>query len=271
MANGDKLRYVRPGERVGKNLSAGAWNAFIDTTKQLRGRKQGMTAEGGWDGHDHTVLLVKNSTGADLARFAVAGIGDPVFFQDGEGTVLDEFKNRYPMSLIAPDADLHTGAFAVAIEPIASGKIGRAKVFGVTPVKLSVTATGDQWAEIEDGVTATLKTGATGSARILYKQSGTGEKWGVVRFGDKSADIGGLFRVDLTQTGGSNGTKTTAASYTYTVTDLAGVQLATGASPEKPRENGTKTAATKGYGYYDAAGTFVLAEAWEAPGTVGAC
>lgn len=78
-----------------------------------------------------------------------------------------------------------------------------------------------------------------------------------------------LFAVTLSQTGGSNGNKTTAASWTYTVTSLAGVQLGTSKSPEWPRPNGTMTAATKGLAYYDNDGALVLSVAFEQPGSGG--
>ncbi len=91
--------------------------------------------------------------------------------------------------------------------------------------------------------------------------------WVIVTAGERP---GTMFRVNLVQTGGSNGTKTTAASWTYTATDLGGATLGTGLAPERTRENGTRAAATKGEGYYNTAGTFVLAEAWELRGT-GAC
>jgi hypothetical protein len=83
------------------------------------------------------------------------------------------------------------------------------------------------------------------------------------------AQPGILFAVTLSQTGGSNGNKTTAASWTYTVTSLAGVQLGTSKSPEWPRPNGTMTAATKGLAYYDNDGALVLSVAFEQPGSGG--
>jgi hypothetical protein len=47
-------------------------------------------------------------------------------------------------------------------------------------VNLDVTASGDRFAEVATGVYTSLKTGTTGSARILWKESGTGAKRGVV-------------------------------------------------------------------------------------------
>lgn len=82
--------------------------------------------------------------------------------------------------------------------------------------------------------------------------------------------IGGLIRVVLSSPSGSNGTKTTAASYTYTVKDLEGISFGAGYAPEKSRPNGAVTAATQGIGYFNTSGTFVLYEAYELPGT-GVC
>ncbi len=87
--------------------------------------------------------------------------------------------------------------------------------------------------------------------------------------GDIATNKGGVFVVALTQTGGATGTQSAAATWTYTATSLAGVVLGTVLSPERPRSFGTRTAATKGYAYYNNAGTFTLAEAWETPGSGG--
>lgn len=78
-----------------------------------------------------------------------------------------------------------------------------------------------------------------------------------------------VFPVDLTQTGGSNGNKTTAATWTYTVNDLDGNELGTAVSPLKVRPNGTMTAATKGIAYYDEDGNLVLYDTNERYGTGG--
>lgn len=78
-----------------------------------------------------------------------------------------------------------------------------------------------------------------------------------------------MYRVALTQTGGSTGTKTTAASWTYTAA-LDGVTVGTNLAPEWTRPNGTMTAGGAGLGYFTADGSFLLSVAFERPGT-GAC
>jgi hypothetical protein len=74
---------------------------------------------------------------------------------------------------------------------------------------------------------------------------------------------GDLFRVNLTQTGGANGTTSAAPTYTYTATDLNGLQLGTGLSPEFRYMFGTHAVATIGTGYFNSTGTFVHCQAFE--------
>lgn len=76
-------------------------------------------------------------------------------------------------------------------------------------------------------------------------------------FGQSSA---GLFPVNLTQSGGSNGSAGAVATYTYNATDArTGATISGGPfSVTWARRAGPVTAATHGHGYYDSSGTFVL-------------
>lgn len=82
-----------------------------------------------------------------------------------------------------------------------------------------------------------------------------------------------MFPVKVEKTGGSNGTATTAASYTYTVRSLAGDVLGTGVSLARPRPAGAMVHQTgsSGYGlaFYDGT-TLKLWDAGEVPET-GTC
>ena len=82
-----------------------------------------------------------------------------------------------------------------------------------------------------------------------------------------------LFPVTLTQSGGSNGSQTSAASYTYIVKSISGTTLGTtGTTPIQPiwaRDFGLVTAATHGTAYYDNSGNLVLYQADEVYQTSG--
>lgn len=75
----------------------------------------------------------------------------------------------------------------------------------------------------------------------------------------------------LSQVGGANGTQSAAPTYTYTATDVrTGAELGVALTPEVSRPFGSVTAATRGVGYFNADGEYVLTHAFETPGS-GAC
>jgi hypothetical protein len=85
------------------------------------------------------------------------------------------------------------------------------------------------------------------------------------------------FAVTMSQTGGSAGSKTTACSFTYTVTDaLTGSSLGTGVNPStsphvwKRTSLGKYVAATSGLAYYNSTPALVIAWCNEVP-EVSAC
>lgn len=85
---------------------------------------------------------------------------------------------------------------------------------------------------------------------------------------------GEMFAVNLTQDGGSDGNATTQASWTYTATDLDGVQRGTGLTPKLQRPAVGKVAngdGKVGQGYLDADGAFQLFSANEVIGGAQEC
>jgi hypothetical protein len=57
----------------------------------------------------------------------------------------------------------------------------RAAVAGVVPVQIDISDANHGFAEVKDNAAASLKSVAIGSAQILWKQTGTGLKWALVR------------------------------------------------------------------------------------------
>jgi hypothetical protein len=112
-----------------------------------------------------------------VGQFGILGIDGACCEFDDNPT---EFLGRPLFSGATPTA-LFVGLFAVTVEPIKSGDIGRAVASGVTPVKVDVVDEGHPAADVHVGQTATLKSAPSGAAQILYKGSGTGIKWALVR------------------------------------------------------------------------------------------
>lgn len=122
------------------------------------------------------IIKVRNDSGANRERFEVLGLTSPLITPTDN---LDQFQQEIALAGEAPSST--PGRYAILIEPILSGQIGRAVVQGVTQCKINVSDTSHKFAESASGDTAKLVSAATGSARILWAESGTGEKWAVVR------------------------------------------------------------------------------------------
>jgi hypothetical protein len=182
------LQRVQPGGSFIDAYTAQAFNVFADGAEEAaRLRKQ--FAAGGpppRQSRNAGVVTVRNDTGADLDRYAVVGLGDPII-DNSEN--LAEFQGRVTFQGETPDIDLHVGKFAVLIEPLPDGKIGLAIAAGVCQVLLTVSAADDRYADIEDAETGHLTSGGSGSAQILWKETGTGSgKWAIVRLGTPAAE-----------------------------------------------------------------------------------
>ena len=77
------------------------------------------------------------------------------------------------------------------------------------------------------------------------------------------------FPVTIAKDGGADGTPTSPATWTYTLTDMHGEQLGAGVPQSKPRPNGTSQVQTgapaQGIAYRDESGNVKLWDAGETP------
>lgn len=202
-------------------------------------------------------IPVRNDTTSGISRWQILGIDGPVITPtDNES----EFAHRIILSAVAPVAPDHEGRFVIAAGAIPAGGVGQAYVSGVCPVKVNVTDEVHRFADVADGVTGYLATASTGAAAILWRESGTGEKWAIVHLSGALPPM--LFPVLITKDGGVAGSASADCSFTYTVKDLAGVELASGLSPECGRLTKTEyaepSADSPAVAYRDAAGDLHL-------------
>jgi len=220
----DVLKKVQRGQPL--VIPASTYNAFVDAAQDYQRRKLSQQSTGLSTSRDADMVLVKNSSGADRARFEILGINAPVITPTDN---LDQFLNRPALSGVIPTAANHWGKFVILAEPIRNGLLGLGWLSGVCPVKVDIVNANHWHADVADNIAANLKSSGGGAAQILWKESGTGVKWAVVRLGRWSPTV---FPVNLTQTGGSQGTTTTPASWTYSVIDpVTNQTLATSVNP----------------------------------------
>jgi hypothetical protein len=229
---------VERGQKINKAFSAKAWNrAQAAADLVLDGRNGGSADETLYGSSPYTAVVALNNTGADVARWGIMEItGVQITPTSTAGGATAEFERMPVLTGGTPSAT--TTAWCVAVEPIKSGRIGRVAVAGVVQVKLEVIAAGDKTAFCKAS-TQELKTGADGTATILWKDSGTGSgKWALVRFGTATSGVR-LGHVSATWSKGSTATVThengdgsnksptvtfTATNYFATVTVTAGTK-----------------------------------------------
>ena len=186
--SGDPFRRVLPGERV--TLPAAAWNAFIDAANYVRSRRHNTESEAVDEFRQTGIVRVRNNTGFAQPRFAVLALSEPII---GPAANLQEFKSKPSFEGHTPYAPIAAGRFAVLLEPLAAGAIGRGIVAGVTPVQVTVDpAHLYDYAEMEPGNTQSLRNVPHGSARVLWVEPvGSTRRWAIVRLdgGDYQAHV----------------------------------------------------------------------------------
>ena len=170
---------VRTGDPL--RISADNWNLLADMANAF-GRSQGAFLASPSRGLlNPSVALIRNDSGSDLDRFEVLGItGVIINRNDNE----EQFESNFAFTGDTPDIDDHSAGFAVVQEPISDGDIGLCVVNGLTPVRVDMNASTDLWAEVKDNDRTELDSSSdSGSARIVYKESGTGTRWAVANLG----------------------------------------------------------------------------------------
>lgn len=177
----DPLRKVRTGESL--NIPAATWNAFVDTARKLRAAEHDLDSLLARSLPSFAAIKVKNTSAADRARFSVLGLDAPIITPTAS---LDGFKQRPQIKGVVPtDAD-HTGKFCILYEPLRNNITGWGLVSGPALVQIDVVHASHRFADVKNSDSTKLKSSHCGSAEILWKESGTGTKWALVRLGPYS-------------------------------------------------------------------------------------
>lgn len=258
------------------NPSAADWNSFVDAADfvktiritQNRGRQAVQP--------NFTVVTVYNDSGSDLKRFEAVGISDVLCPPDNSDENADatiEWGSRAVLKVKKPVA-ADKGKWGVLLEHIPAGEIGKAAISGIVQCRVSLTATSDLYVDV--AASNTIPVGGGVGFELAWVKGGlgtadaTGTQLALVKLGTGRS---GKFPVKVQKDGGSDGSTSSAASWTYTVRDLNGNTLGTGITLSRPRPKGVMIyqAGSSGYGdaFYDGS-TLKLWDAGEVEDT-GAC
>ena len=172
-------RPLSPGDRW--HPTADAINGYQNAADLVRDLNAGGGALPGSGGFlQGSVVQIKNNSGADRDRFDVLGIDVPIFTPTDN---LDVFKTRLGLIGVSPTLADHLGKFVVLLRPVAQGTIGPALVSGIVPCKVyvNITSAVPAWADIEASTMNHLVAKSSGTARVLWRASGSGEQWGLVQ------------------------------------------------------------------------------------------
>lgn len=171
------LKKVSSGEKL--KIPASTYNVFIDTAQDyLKRQNKQMGGESGTPLQSKFVL-VKNTTGSAVGRFGVLGISNSEL-----SVSANYFKQNIILTGVAPSSTSHSsGRFVVLHEPIAASGVGRAYINGHCQVQINVTDANHTFCDVKNGDSTMLQSAESGPAVIIWKESGTGTKWAIIRFG----------------------------------------------------------------------------------------
>ena len=128
-----------------------------------------------------TIVKVRNDSGVDVPQFGVLGIANSVFDPITDAT---SFRQQIVLSGVKPEIGLDdNGRFVICCEPVAMGQIGDAVIAGASPVQVMVGDETHLYADIDNAQTGYLKSAEMGPCLMVWRQSGTGLKWAIVKFG----------------------------------------------------------------------------------------
>jgi hypothetical protein len=179
---GDAYKKVQTGEKL--KIAAETFNTMIDAALDFKARQQGRGQDAQRRFYQSGIFPVRNASGTDRDQFDVVAVGSPII---GPSDNLPEFKNRPALEGATPSGALvggDIGRFGILQEPCKAGEIVSAVISGVTVAKVYVTAEWHEKADVRNGACASLISAEQGSATILWKESGLGLRWAIVRLDD---------------------------------------------------------------------------------------
>lgn len=173
------MKYAYKGEKLKDSplRRADEWNQVVDVVNAAQ--RGGGTTFAGSEPQSKT-FVIYNESGLNLNFGAVLGVSgvpnDPAVDAD----LFKYDKTALVKADVPTSAD--SGKFLVTTGPIPEDGFGRAVISGPARVQIDVVSESHGFADVIDGDHTKLRSGGTG-VPILYKQSGTGTKWGIVNVG----------------------------------------------------------------------------------------
>lgn len=178
---------IEKGQRLSTAISARAWNRAQEAADRVLGAQPGTEGAGLTSATPApNVVLIKNTSGVDVPMCGVLKITGVEINPsggtlDGQGDA-DRWARQFVAQPILTGSMPGRGDenLAIALEPIANDKIGRAAVGGAFACKVRINSALHNFATSKDGDLSQLDSVACGPIQLLWKEGLTGPlKWAV--------------------------------------------------------------------------------------------
>jgi hypothetical protein len=184
------LNKVQPGMPL--QIPAKTYNAFVDAARDHQQRQMSTSADAQRDKDPSNIVLVKNESGADRARFDILGVTGPIFSRADNAAT---FQDRIALRGVTPTSE-HVGRFVVLVDAIPNGTIGRAYVSGACLTRVRMLDEAHALADVDDGSAAQLASSEAGAASLIWvepiaERADPSIAWAVIRFGGGGGASGG--------------------------------------------------------------------------------
>ena len=180
---------IEPGQPIGSAISARAWNRAQDAADIVLGVGTGF---GGRPAELYAgasnIVLIQNNSGSDVKAAGILGINGVANAPEDATNETPELCRNPVLGGTTPDESNHTSRFVVTLEPIASGKVGRAACGGVVAFRLESSSSSHNFATVKTSSTLVAKSSAFGAIRILARST-TGEAGWVWAVGAISVQV----------------------------------------------------------------------------------
>jgi len=140
------------------------------------------------------IIRVKNTTGSVLPTRSVLGLNGPLF--PPAELSQNIFLREVVFVGVIPDLSVHKIKFCVTMEPATEDQVIRAYLGGVCQVLVNLVDLSHDYANIDGGNTANLKSSRHGHARLLWTEAedpysgySTGVQWSLAWIGVTGSSI----------------------------------------------------------------------------------
>lgn len=168
---------IEPGQPVGSAISARAWNRAQDAADLVLG----VTPLRRGDAAFHSagasnIALIQNNSGQDIKVAGILGING-LAIQPTLSNDMASIVTQPVLAGVSATETNHLNKFAITLEPIQSGRVGRAAVCGVVAFRLITRDWSHQFAVVKNGMSDRLQSASCGSLRVIAVSSASQDGW----------------------------------------------------------------------------------------------